>query len=85
MDQQPRKRLLCVGSRIGGVWDVRHAGTTAGSTTPTHAKSGLPCRVATVSSEADALPASPPAPLAPPPVQRGRVLPPQEDQKENSR
>ncbi len=26
MDQQPRKRLLCVGSRINGVWDVRHAG-----------------------------------------------------------
>ena len=29
MDQQPRKRLLYVKSRINGVWDVRHAGTTS--------------------------------------------------------
>ena len=26
----PRKRLLCVGSRINGVWDIRHAGLSGG-------------------------------------------------------
>ena len=32
MDQQPRKRLLCVGSRINGTWDIRHAGLSGGFT-----------------------------------------------------